>query len=366
MKPTFTLRTGSISIGIHWTLLTLIGWILIIDGLSGKTPMHTLWTLLALAGIFASVILHELGHMLMARHFGIPVTDIVLLPIGGAIKLKRQPVNPRQEILISLSGPVVSLLIGLIMIPFLPDARPIWKAIPLFMRSGGVNFLFLMHAVNLLIALINMIPAFPMDGGRILRGMLEIFTEPMKATSIAIWVGRIVALLFIVSGMLNMNVLLIATGIFLLLQGTFEKRDALIRAGLSGIALRDMLVHDYRVIPAGMSLREALVPLTDYRQPYFVIVDGSRPVGVISRVTMLNHIDRRNIDRAVIDLLEESHSALDISLSAVAAWDELPAETDLIVPVTSNGELTGVISRDAVLEYLMLHEQGAALEEVYG
>jgi hypothetical protein len=216
-----------------------------------------------------------------------------------------------------------------------------------------------------MLAILNLIPAFPMDGGRVLRGMLELFTTPVKATNIAVWVSRSVALLFVISGLLNMNLLLTIAGLVLLLQGTMEKQNVMVREALKNVALRDILVTDYCTMPAYLTLREALPLLADYRQPYFVITTGSYPVAVIDRNTLIRNIDKNHIDRPVTDLIADDHLPLDGSMSALTAWENLPPETNMIVPVISKGNLVGVISRDAIIEYLAIHQHSNAVEELF-
>lgn len=366
MKATFNLFTlKGTKIGIHWTFILLISWILIADGITGKTPAESLWKLVAVMAAFASIILHELGHMFAARFYGIPAKEILLLPIGGMTQLKRQPETPGQEIMISLSGPLVNLTIAILLIPFLAGHTPLWRSIPFFLSIDRLNFIFFLHAVNMLLGVINLIPAFPMDGGRVLRGMMELFTTPLKATNIAVWVSRFVSLLFLASGLLNMNLLLVVGGVVLLLQGTMEKHNAMVRDALKNVALGDVLVTDYRTIASSLTLRDALPVLTDYRQPYFVITAGTCPVGVLSRGALVRSVDKQHIDQPVDTLITEEHPPFDINMTALAAWENLPPETDMIIPVTCNGELVGVISRDAIIEYLALHKHSDAIQEVF-
>lgn len=366
MKNTFTLMTiRGTKLGIHWSFLLLIGWLLIIEGQSGKSALHTIWSLIIILGILTSVIIHELAHMFSASYFGIKTRDILLSPVGGFTHLSSQPDTPARDIMISLSGPLVNLLIGFLLIPLLPEQAPVWESVPLFLNTDRTNFLFLMHAVNILIALVNLIPVFPMDGGRILRGVLEAFMTPVKATNITIWTGRFISLLFFATGILNVNVLLIAFGLYLLLQGAVEKEHAIIRIRLAGLLLKDLMITRYHTVPAGMALRDALEALADYRQPYFIIMDQERPVGVLDRGKMIRSINRKYIGHPVKELLEGDCKPLDGGMSAIAAWDQLPPEFDAIMPVTVNGNMAGIISRNTIVEYLILHGQEDALEQVY-
>lgn len=366
MKATFNLLTvKGARIGIHWTFILLVSWMLIADGLTGKTPTESLWRLAAVAGVFTSILLHEFGHMFAARYYGIAVKEIVLLPIGGMTHLKRQPETPGQEIMISLSGPLVNLLIAFVLIPFLPGQVPVWRSIPFFLRVESLNFIFFLHSINIMLAIVNLIPAFPMDGGRVLRGMLELFTTPLKATNVAVWTGRCISLLFVASGLLNMNLLLVIAGLVLLLQGTIEKQNAIVRDALRNVAIRDILVTDYHTMPASLTLRDALPLLADYRQPYFVITKDLYPVAVVARIALIRNLDKKHIDRPVTDMITDVHPPFDSDMPALTAWENLPPETDMIIPVVNKGDLVGVISRDAIIEYLAIHKHNGAIQEVF-
>ena len=150
--------------------------------------------------LFACVVLHELGHALTARRFGIVTRSITLLPIGGVAAIEKTPEDPRQEILIALAGPVVSLGIGLFLWVWLKTSGALVPIEQLDAMEGP--FLQQLMIVNVLLAIFNLVPAFPMDGGRILRAMLSLFMEPYRATRTAASIGQFMALLFALLGLL--------------------------------------------------------------------------------------------------------------------------------------------------------------------
>jgi Zn-dependent protease len=175
--------------------------------------------------IFGSVLLHELGHALMARRFGISTQDIVLTPIGGMARVVRMPSNPKQEIAIAVAGPIVSLLLGgmafaaiipLSLIPVLPGV----------VYDGAFLFLW----VNLMLGLFNLVPALPMDGGRVLRGILALKRDHLSATIIAARVGRIIAALGVAVAVVDGSFTLGLISVFVYIAAGSEVRMAQMRA----------------------------------------------------------------------------------------------------------------------------------------
>ncbi len=186
-------------------------------------------TAITFALVFACVLAHEFGHALTARAFGIPTHDITLLPIGGLARLARLPDKPVQELVIALAGPAVNVVIAgalLLLVPVQSIAE--LSQNPALILGGHLieNLL----VANVVLVLFNMLPAFPMDGGRVLRSLLAMRTSHLRATEIAARVGRWMALLFIVAGLWWMHIELCLVGIFVLLAGTGELFDARRRA----------------------------------------------------------------------------------------------------------------------------------------
>jgi Zn-dependent protease len=189
-----------IGIYLHWTFAVLIGWVFLSGVLGGASAGATVATLVFLAAVFGCVVLHELGHALTARRFGIGTRDITLLPIGGVANLERMPERPLQELLVSLAGPAVNVVI----------AAGLFVLIGLFGRSALlVNLLY----VNLIMVIFNLLPAFPMDGGRVLRAFLTMRAGFLRATETAVKVGKFVAIVLGVIGLFS-NVMLAFIALF--------------------------------------------------------------------------------------------------------------------------------------------------------
>lgn len=219
-----------IRIRIHYLFVLFVGFLVIrqamIDVEQNTFGAPILLSFLLL--LFGFVLLHELGHSLMALRFGIPVRDITLWPLGGIARLERIPETPRVELAIAIAGPAVNVAIVLLLLPFSLVYAPDFWSEALQLRPTSL----LSHCMlaNLFMAGFNFIPAFPMDGGRVLRGLLGYRMDFVRATTIAVRVGRVFALSFIVFGALRGNPMLLLVGVFILLLGAHEERAVRWRA----------------------------------------------------------------------------------------------------------------------------------------
>lgn len=221
-----------IGVHIHWTF-----WLLMIfytlSAMSAGGMAAGLYTALFVSLVFVCVVAHEFGHALAAAAFGIPTHDITLLPIGGVARLERMPQNPKQELVIALAGPAVNVVIALVLFA-------VQAVTPLPSMPGNAWMLFdgsLLHnvmAANVILVLFNMLPAFPMDGGRVVRSLLAMRTSHLRATEIAARLGRWMSIGFVLWGLINGQLELLLVGLFVFLAGTGELLEARRRAMATG------------------------------------------------------------------------------------------------------------------------------------
>src|SRR5688572_30159994 len=195
----WSVRIGSIAgirLELHVTFLIFLGWIALSSGLTTGDPLEAVASVVGILLIFTCVLLHELGHAFAARRYGIRTRDIVLLPIGGVARLQRMPEKPQQEVVVALAGPAVNVLILSALWPVLTFLRqpPAWPPPP------DLGLLHTVFWVNVMMVVFNMVPAFPMDGGRVLRAVLAMRMPFVRATRIAAAVGQGFALLFGIVG----------------------------------------------------------------------------------------------------------------------------------------------------------------------
>ncbi len=199
-------RIAGIGVYLHATFALLLGWVALGHVFAGQTALGVLGALLFTLSVFAVVVLHELGHALMARRFGIRTRDITLLPIGGVARLERLPDSPRQELLVALAGPAVNVALALVLFVAL-RVLDIPALAPL--DAIGGSFLARLMWVNVSLAIFNLLPAFPMDGGRVLRAGLAMRLGSLQATRIAARVGKGMAVLLALAGLFLSPVLLL-------------------------------------------------------------------------------------------------------------------------------------------------------------
>ncbi len=239
-------RVAGIDLSVHWSFVLLLIWVLF-STLSASGPTQALSEVLFVVLLFGCVVLHELGHALAARLYGIPTHGITLLPIGGVAQLDRIPRNPFQELVIAVAGPAVNVVIAAVLIPVVATLYGIGQITPWALVGGG--FVARLLLVNLVLVAFNLIPAFPMDGGRVLRAFLALGTDYSSATRWAVRIGQTMAVVLGVGGFLTLqNPLLLLMATFLVFAAESELRQAL----LAGTVAAGRLVPttDANIVPA--------------------------------------------------------------------------------------------------------------------
>lgn len=216
-------RIAGIDVSLHWTFGLLMAWVVLAAMMSGGVAT-AINEALFVSLLFGCVVLHELGHALAARTYGIPTNGITLLPIGGVAQLARIPRNPGQELVIALAGPAVNVVIAAFLLVILSVAAGLAQVTSMSLLTGGL--LPRLLAVNIMLVVFNLIPAFPMDGGRVLRAVLAMVVEYSRATYWAARVGQGTALLLAIVGFAWNPMLLLIAG-FVALAAEAELRQVM-------------------------------------------------------------------------------------------------------------------------------------------
>lgn len=272
-------RVSGIKLFVHWTFALLLGWVVYNDVRAGLSTVEILWSLAFIIALFVCVTLHELGHSLTAQRYHIKTRDITLLPIGGVASLESIPEKPKEELLITLAGPLVNVAIALVLFPFIYLSNSVGGLGGLTDVSGQ-SFLTSLVSVNLYLALFNMIPAFPMDGGRILRALLAYKMDRLKATRIAAGIGQALAVGFVVLGFYG-NPFLVFIGIFIFMGAQGETRFAQGRALVKNVTLREVMMSEISSLEATLTIRDAAQQVLNGQNKNFVITSAGRPVGTL-------------------------------------------------------------------------------------
>src|SRR5579875_1507661 len=264
-------RLAGINVYMHATFLFLILFILFANWANGHSLAATLAGVLFVLAIFACVVLHELGHALTARRYGIRTRDIILLPIGGVARLERMPENPREELRVALAGPLVNVVIAAILFAILMATgfHPHWRDF----RWAGGNFLEKLMVVNLWLVGFNILPAFPMDGGRVLRALLATRMEYTRATQMAAHVGQGMALIFGFIGLFS-DPFLLFIALFVWMGAEAEASMALMRTSLEGIPVQQVMLTDFKTLHPDEPLSVAIDHALGGWQQDFPVVFG--------------------------------------------------------------------------------------------
>jgi Zn-dependent protease/CBS domain-containing protein len=356
-------KVAGIDVNVHITFTLLIAWVLLTHWLTGQTLSAAVNGLAFVLAIFGCVLLHELGHALAARRFGIGTRDITLLPIGGVARLERMPEKPLQELWVALAGPAVNVLIAVVLYVWLVLTS---QLVPLS-QVGVVTgpFVERLLVVNVLLVVFNMIPAFPMDGGRCVRALLAMRVEYAQATRIAARVGQGIAVGFAVLGLFS-NPFLLLIGVFVWLGAAQEARFATIKAALRGVPAQRALLRDPIILTPTDSLARAADALTASPWPKAVVVEEGRVVGTISAPDLVEHVQRRGPDIPVAEVMQRSIQTLELPATLDGVLTRLHEARAPSMPAVSQGRLVGVVTLDqldrfvAIQTALQRHAERAA------
>jgi Zn-dependent protease len=324
----------------------------------GNDILQLSWSLLFILAVFACIFLHELGHALVARSFGIEARNIVLLPIGGIASIEKFPDNPRQELAISAAGPAVNLAIAGIIWLLLPEGATLGGSPFRYGASVGTTSLADLGTVNLVLALFNLIPAFPMDGGRILRALLGLRLNYIQATSIAATIGKAFAILFIAAGIVFINLWLPLIGIFIFIAAGTEEYYLRIKSLATGVRLSEVVMYEYSGLQTTQQVQQAAPVLLSNHSKYFLLMENNMPVGVLNRLLIIEAIAENQFQATLGSLPYEKVDTLQADQPVEAVLEKLAGNEDRIFPVVEQGRFVGVVSMRHIIEYLLVHKTG--------
>ena len=342
---------------MHATFLLLVGFVLwkyYQERGSWSAALLGLGFVLLLFGI---VVLHELGHALAARRYGIKTKDITLLPIGGLARLERIPEDPKQELVVALAGPAVNIALALVF--FLILLVQAGFAAASNMRGIGQNLFVSLFWVNVFLAGFNLLPAFPMDGGRVLRALLALRINRVRATEIAASVGQIMAVIFAIWG-LQSNPMLVLIALFVWLGAEAEAQQARTSAFLRGIPVKSLMATEFKSVETTTRLDQLAPELVSGFQTEFPVLEGERLVGFIGLNDIIRGLTASGGHALVSEFMSPEFPTAhpDEPLqSALARWnvEETPA-----LAVVLEHALIGIVTRANVGEHVMIRSAMAS------
>jgi len=344
-------RFAGIDVYIHATFLLLIGWVGYSHWLEHRAWGEVLTGILFILALFLCVVLHEYGHALTARRYGIKTRDITLYPIGGVARLERMPDKPIEELWVALMGPMVNVVIAVLLYVYLALTGSLVPLSQLTVASG--NFFERLMTVNIFLVLFNLIPAFPMDGGRVLRAILAMFMDYVRATQVAASVGQGIALIFGFIGLFT-NPFLLFIALFVWIGASQEASMVQMRDSISGIPVtRAMQTKFETVSPSDTLAYVAKLILAGAQQDFPVAQDG-QIIGVLTRDDLIRALSDNGQNTSVSSVMRrdlpvvDSHDMVEL---AVARLQESGSKT---LPVMHLGKLVGLITSENITEFLMI------------
>ena len=339
---------AGIPIRIHFTfplLLLLLAWV------EAQQSGQVLLQLLFVLTLFGCVLLHELGHALVARSYGIRTTDITLYPIGGVARLQSMG-SPNQEFWIALAGPLVNLAI----------AATLWLVLvgltgqpPTANVLGEGAFLQRVFIANIILAVFNLLPAFPMDGGRILRAVLAQRLGKVRATEIAATVGQVFAVLFGIFGLLSLNLVLVLIAFFLFIAAAGEAAALQAEDALKGYRIRDAMITRFDTLQHGQLLGDAAELLIAGTQQDFPVVLGNQVLGLLPRDRLLVFLARDGKEAYVSEAMVREFTRLSPDDDLTRAFEHFSSSRQPIL-VFEDGQLVGMLTAENLSEFLAIHQ----------
>ncbi len=345
-------KIAGTAVRVHVTFLLFLVWIFGVNYASGG-PQQAWSGLVFIVLLFLCVLLHEFGHIFTARAFGVATPDVILLPIGGVARLERIPEKPSEEFLIAIAGPAVNVVIAALLI--LAGARLDMNSLASIGNAdfGLINRLAL---VNLFLALFNLIPAFPMDGGRVLRALLASRFGYVRATEIAAAIGQWVAFALGFLGLFG-NPLLIFIAIFVYLAASAEAHLVAIRAISHGVPVTTAMMTQFATLTPEEHVDAAVETLLRTNQGEFPVVDGKgRPLGVLGRNDLIRALKERGPDARVGDAMTGGIPTVHNRHCLDEAFRLLQEKSAPAVGVVNDADqLVGLVTSETIGEMLMLH-----------
>jgi len=364
---------------MHWTFPLLILYF-VYDGLSrGMDAVGLLWLVGFILTIFLCVVLHELGHSLSARWYGIDTEDITLLPIGGVARLRSMPRKPWREIVVAIMGPMVNIVIAAGLFGyFWLSSQSMVQGIP---EEGdglvvnATNFLPLLFLTNIFLVIFNMIPAFPMDGGRVLRGFLAIRLSRVRATQVASILGRICAVGFAVWSFVGGSPVLMLIAFFVYFTATQEYQSVRTEEALRDKTIRDAMRTQFTLIPAETNLDDVVPYINSTAEQGFLVVETTEEYGTdlkggITRPAIVRAIKRHRGQESFFEkyisrrakvkgffmheLMNDQVRYLTPDMPLPMVYQEMMQLGIPVMPVRENNELVGVLDYYQVREFVKL------------
>jgi Zn-dependent protease/CBS domain-containing protein len=360
-----------IEIKVHFTFLFIILWAAFQGGTgTGGGLRGAIFGLVSITLLFSCVVLHELGHSFQALRYKVKVRNITLLPIGGVARMESIPEKPGQELAISLAGPAVNFAIAGLLAPLAlwiittqiaayldqpayllsnTGQRTLSRVLDgLFYGTDWKALVFYLLSMNVSLGAFNLIPAFPMDGGRVLRALLALRLDYLRATRIAVNVGRGLAVLLGVAGLMLFQFPLVLIAVFIYAGGGYERQMVEVKRVLQGLQVSQAVTRDLRAVTPATPLAYVLDLVFHGYPSSFPVVEGRQLVGVLVREDILATFRERGPNVPVGQVMRTNFPIVDLSDSLLHVQQLIAQSGVKAVPVAEDGLFRGLITLDNI------------------
>jgi Zn-dependent protease/CBS domain-containing protein len=352
------LRLGSISgikIEVHWTFTLLLIWVAFLEMQRGGNLDRILLNEALILVLFLCVVLHELGHALTAKRFKINTRKITLLPIGGIASLEKLPEKPREELLVALAGPAVNVVIALLLFLLVPIKSYFnFNAIvseEMLYQPTLQNFIFFLFIANVMLVVFNLIPAFPMDGGRVLRALLAFKLGRVRATEIASFIGQVLAVFFFILGLM-FNPFLILIAFFIFFGAYGENQMVKQNSILKGHIVKEATLTKITLLSPSDSIGEVVNMVLAGTEKDFVVVENEKILGIVNHKDIIEHA--KTPARRVKEIMQTSFRTVEASSELQKVLEMVGSERASFFPVVENEKLIGAIDMVNISEFILL------------
>jgi Zn-dependent protease/CBS domain-containing protein len=344
-------RFGGTSVKVHATFILFLAWI----GFSAwqrQGAVAARDSVMFMAFIFACVVLHEFGHILVARHFGIATPEVVLLPIGGMANMQAMPEKPSQELAVAIAGPAVNIAIAIVLLALLGEIKPDYLT---RLDDPRVSLFERLAAANIFLAVFNLVPAFPMDGGRVLRAILAMKLGKSRATHIAASIGQALAFVFGFLGLFG-NPLLLFIAIFIYIAAAGEAQMTAFHESARSLLVADAMETRFATLPLDARLSDAVDVLLASAQHELPVIDAfGKPAGILSREEIIRALKDRDSAAPIADLMRAPVETLRETTPLEEALDRLnQGGTAAVCVANREGVLVGILTRQNLAEIMMI------------
>lgn len=351
----WSIRLGSVSgidVYVHVTFALLLIFVAFVQMSAAESAGTGLWA--ALEGmifivlVFGIVVLHELGHATAARRYGIKTRDITLYPIGGLARLERMPTDPWQEFVVAIAGPLVNIFLAAILFV------PVYFMGGLIPEDPQMLSLRSMLYVNIALAVFNFLPAFPMDGGRILRAVLGMNMDYVRATSIAATVGQIMAAFFVIAVLTGLwpNPLLLFIALVVWMGAAQEASIVQFRVAVRDVPVQNAMITDFEILAPDDPLQDAVEHIIAGFQADFPVVRDGEVIGILTRKDLLQHLADEGRMSPVGDAMITEFKTAEADEMLERAFERIQEAPSSTMPVLQNGELVGLLTMENIGELM--------------